>query len=170
MALDKLALIEQLAAHLKQSDEVARRASDEAREAARSIQTESEKKEDGRAVIEFGSLATGQDARSRKVQADLAQLAMFTRHGLPRFGASPAVVLGAVIDVSVDGERGPEERTFILLPVVESTTPDVVEWHRAPKPRIVAVVTVRTAVLEAEAVDAGPGSAATMRSAPTEVR
>src|SRR3954471_7904126 len=115
MGLDKRFLIEQLAARLRQSDEVARRAGDDAREAARSLQTESEKKEDGRAAIEFGSLATGQGARSRKVQADLAELAAFTRRGLPRFHAKSQVALGAVVDVAVDGDRGPEERTFILL-------------------------------------------------------
>jgi len=54
MGLDKRFLIDQLAARLRQSDEVARRAGAEAREAARSLQTESEKKEDGRAAIEFG--------------------------------------------------------------------------------------------------------------------
>jgi hypothetical protein len=71
MGLNKQHLIEQLATRLKQSDEVARRAGDDAREAARSLQTESEKKEDGRAAIEYGSLATGQAARSRKAQEEL---------------------------------------------------------------------------------------------------
>src|SRR5947208_15030933 len=117
MGLDKRFLIEQLAAHLRQSDEVARRAGADAREAARSLQTESEKKEDGRAAIEYGSLATGQAARSRKAQADLQQLAAFANRGLPRFKAGSPVALGAIVDVSVDGDRGSEERTFFVLPV-----------------------------------------------------
>src|SRR3954463_13002134 len=113
MGLDKRFLIEQLAAHLRQSDEVARRAGADAREAARSLQTESEKKEDGRAAIEFGSLATGQAARSRKVQEELQQLAAFFNRGVPTFERASPVGLGAVVDVSVEGERGVEERTFI---------------------------------------------------------
>ena len=121
MGLDKRFLIEQLAARLKQSDEVARRAGEEAREAARSLQTESEKKEDGRAAIEFGSLATGQAARSRKVQEELQQLAAFWNRGLPRFSRTSPVGLGAIVDVRVEGERGEEERTFIVLPVGAGT-------------------------------------------------
>lgn len=121
MGLDKRFLIEQLAARLRQSDEVARRAGEEAREAARSLQTESEKKEDGRAAIEYGSLATGQTARSRKVQEELQQLASFFNRGLPRFGAASPVGLGAIVDVAVESERGEEERTFIVLPVGAGT-------------------------------------------------
>lgn len=121
MGLDKRFLIEQLAARLRQSDEVARRAGEEAREAARSLQTESEKKEDGRAAIEFGSLATGQSARSRKVQEELQQLAAFWNRGLPQFSSTSSVGLGAIVDVAVEGERGEEERTFIVLPVGAGT-------------------------------------------------
>src|SRR5262245_59915819 len=121
MGLDKRFLIEQLAAHLRQSDEVARRAGADAREAARSLQTESEKREDGRAAIEFGSLATGQTARSRKVQEELEQLAAFFNRGLPKFARSSPVGLGAIVDVSVEGERGEQERTFIVLPVGAGT-------------------------------------------------
>src|SRR6516165_5534755 len=99
MGLNKQHLIEQLATRLKQSDEVARRAGDDAREAARSLQTESEKKEDGRAAIEYGSLATGQAARSRKAQEGLQQLAAFANRGLPRFKVSSPVALGAIVDV-----------------------------------------------------------------------
>jgi transcription elongation GreA/GreB family factor len=111
---------------LRQSDEVARRAGEEAREAARSMQTESEKKEDGRAAIEFGSLAAGQSARARKVQEELAQLATFWNRGVPPFSSKSAVALGAIVDVAVEGEGGEQERTFFVLPVgagVELTGP-----------------------------------------------
>jgi transcription elongation GreA/GreB family factor len=117
MGLDKRALIEQLAAQLMRSDEVARRAGEEAREAARTLQTESEKKEDGRAAIEYGSLATGQTARAMKAQAELAQLAAFTRSGIKAFSRHSVVELGAVVDVAVEHAHGSEERTFFLLPV-----------------------------------------------------
>src|SRR3954463_16532977 len=106
MGLDKRFLIEQLAAHLRQSDEVARRAGADAREAARSLQTESEKREDGTATIEFGSLATGQAARSRKVREDLQQLASFFNRGLPAFSRSSPVALGAIVDIAVDRDGG----------------------------------------------------------------
>jgi transcription elongation GreA/GreB family factor len=121
MGLDKRFLIEQLASHLRKSDEVARRAGEEAREAARSLQTEAEKKEDGRAAIEYGSLATGQAARARKVQEELQQLAAFWNRGLPPFSSQSAVALGAIVDVAVEGERGEEERTFFVLPVGAGT-------------------------------------------------
>src|ERR1700742_1171833 len=109
MGFNKQHFIEQLAARLKQPDEVARRAGDEAREAARSLQTESEKKEDGRAAIEFGSLATGQSARARKVQEELQQLAAFVKGGVPAFAAKSAIGLGAVIDVAVESDDGSQE-------------------------------------------------------------
>lgn len=121
MGLDKRFLVDQLAARLRQADEVARRAGEEAREAARSLQTESEKKEDGRAAIEFGSLATGQSNRSRKVQEELQQLAAWWNRGVPKFSPTSAVALGAIVDVAVEGERGDEERTFIVLPVGAGT-------------------------------------------------
>ncbi len=121
MGLDKRFLIEQLAAHLRRTDDVARRAGEEAREAARSLQTESEKKEDGRAAIEFGSLATGQSARSRKVQEELQQLAAFWNRGVPHFSSTSSVGLGAMVDLVVEGEDGEQERTFIMLPVGAGT-------------------------------------------------
>jgi transcription elongation GreA/GreB family factor len=121
MGLDKKQLVEQLATRLRESDEVARRAGAEAREAARSLQTESEKKEDGRAAIEYGSLATGQTARSRKVQEELQQLAAFFNRGIPTFARTSPVGLGAIVDVSVEGEHGEQERTFIVLPVGAGT-------------------------------------------------
>lgn len=121
MGLDKRFLIEQLAARLKESEETARRAADDAREAARSMQTESEKKEDGRAVLEYGNMATAQGARSLKTQAELAALATFFNRGVPQFSQQSPVALGAIVDVSVDGERGTEERTYFVLPVGAGT-------------------------------------------------
>jgi transcription elongation GreA/GreB family factor len=121
MGLDKKFLLDQLAERLRESIAAAQRGSEDAREAARSMQTESEKKEDGRAVIEYGALATAQSARSRKVHEELRTLASFWNGGVPAFGAQSAVGLGAIVDVSVDGERGTEERTYIVLPVGAGT-------------------------------------------------
>ena len=117
MGLDKMHFVEQLARVLKESEAVAERAEQEAREAARCVATESEKKEDGRAAIEFGSLATAQAARTRKAQQELKQLAAFSQRALPRFDRKSPVGLGAIVDIAIENERGKQERTFILLPV-----------------------------------------------------
>jgi len=121
MPLNKKELIEQLAMHIRESAQLAAKEGEAAREAARSMQTESEKKEDGRAMLEMGSLAKGQERRAREAQDALRALATFTNRGLPRIGPKSAVELGAIVDVSVDGERGTEERTYFLLPVGAGT-------------------------------------------------
>lgn len=121
MRLDKHTLLDQLAERLQHSDKVAHRAELEAREAARSLATESEKKEDGRAAIEYGSLASGQAARARRVQEELQALAAFGEKDLPRFPRQGPVGLGAIVDVSTEDEEGFAERTFFLLPVGAGT-------------------------------------------------
>ncbi len=121
MGLDKRELMAQLAERLQHSDRIAVRAQVEAREAARSLATESEKKEDGRAAIEYGSLATGQAARARRVQEELGVLTAFREAELPRFGRSSPVSLGAIVDVRTEDETGYDERTFFLLPVGAGT-------------------------------------------------
>lgn len=120
MSLNKMHLIEQLAQHLQRSEAVAARAEHDAREAARSLATESEKKEDGRTAIEYGSLAKGQAARTRKVQEDLQALVAFSK-ALPHFSPRSPVAPGAIIDVSLSDEQGENERTFIMLPVGAGT-------------------------------------------------
>ena len=119
--LDKHALLDQLAERLRQSDRLAHRAKLEAREAARTLATESEKKEDGRAVIEYGSLATGQAQRARRVQEEIKALSDFQQEGFPHFSRKSPVALGALIDVSTEDEEGFSERTFFLLPVGAGT-------------------------------------------------
>jgi transcription elongation GreA/GreB family factor len=121
MPLDKNELLTQLAERLRQSDRLAHRAEAEAREAARSLATEAEKKEDGRAALEFGSLATGQAARARRVQEELKALADFQEAGLPRASRRAPIALGSIIDVSSEDEEGFAERTFFLLPVGAGT-------------------------------------------------
>jgi transcription elongation GreA/GreB family factor len=121
MGLDKRELMTQLAERLQYSDRLAHRAEAEAREAARSLATESEKKEDGRAAIEYGSLATGQAARARRVQEELGVLTAFREGALPRFDRRSPVALGAIVDVRTEDETGYDERTFFLLPVGAGT-------------------------------------------------
>jgi transcription elongation GreA/GreB family factor len=121
MGLDKRALMAQLAERLQQTDRLAHRAQADAREAARSLATESEKKEDGRAAIEYGSLATGQAARARRLQEELGVLTAFREAELPRFERRGPVGLGAIVDVRTEDESGYDERTFFLLPVGAGT-------------------------------------------------
>ena len=119
--LDKNALLTQLIDRLHQSDRLAHRAEADAREAARSLATESEKKEDGRAAIEYGSLATGQAQRARRVYEELQVLADLQKAGLPRQNPKGPVAVGAIVDMSTEDDEGFAERTFFLLPVGAGT-------------------------------------------------
>ena len=143
--LDKHALLDQLAERLRQSDRLAHRAELEAREAARTLATESEKKEDGRAVIEYGSLATGQAQRARRVQEELQALSDFQDAGLPRAhrprrrwfplrhhprlprGPRPAGPSGGRYHRSDAGRRGPRvdgPRGRLIPGLIASVLPD----------------------------------------------
>ena len=127
MSLDKKHLLAQLIERLQHSDRVAHRAEADAREAASSLATESEKREDGRAAIEFGSLATGQAARARRLAEELQALTAFAEAPFPRFGRASPVALGAIVDVATEDDDGPAERTFFMLPAgagSELTGPD----------------------------------------------
>jgi transcription elongation GreA/GreB family factor len=113
--------VEQLRERLVQAAAVAKRAEVDAREAAKSVATESEKKEDGRAALEFGSLATGHQNRARDVTAQVQILDALLTRGLPSYNDKSAVGLGAVIDVATEDKNGAIERTFIMLPVGAGT-------------------------------------------------
>jgi len=108
--VDKLALVEQLTARLRDTALVARRASLEADEEARSGATASEKRENARVSQEYSSLARGQNARATRSIAELQALETFRPPArLPPRGP---VVLGAIVEVE-DGSQG---RTFFLAP------------------------------------------------------
>jgi transcription elongation GreA/GreB family factor len=113
--------IDQLRERLVASLAVSKRAEQDAREAARTMATEAEKKEDGRVAIEFGSLATGHQERVRDVQQQIAALDQLVERGLPEYGQQSRVGLGAIVDVSTEDANGPIERTFIVLPVGAGT-------------------------------------------------
>lgn len=117
MGLDRRLFIDQLQAHYQASLARARRAEHDARDAAKTMATESEKREDGRAAIEFGSLATGQAGRAETILADLDKLLKFSKVELPRFGRKTPIALGAIVDVATEDDQGPSERTFVLFPV-----------------------------------------------------
>jgi transcription elongation GreA/GreB family factor len=108
--MDKKFLVEQLAAQLRESVHVARRAGQAAEAEAREGATPAEKREDARVALEQGSLARGQAERAKKAAAELSLLDVFRP---ARLGANSPVALGAVVEVE-DGEQG---RTFFLAPV-----------------------------------------------------
>lgn len=118
--MDKRALIDQLAARIRQAAAVAQRAGEDAATIARDGATAAEKREDARVALEFQSLAKGQTRRADKARADLAALEAFRPPPVP---GDARVAVGAVVEVE-DGEEG---RTFFLAPVgagVELTGPD----------------------------------------------
>ncbi|MBI5510461.1 MAG: GreA/GreB family elongation factor [Deltaproteobacteria bacterium] len=121
MAMNARFFVEQLRQHLVERAAVAKRAEIDARDAARTVATESEKKEDGRTALEFGSLATGQQARAREAQQQVAVLDALLGRGLPEFGRDSPIAIGAIVDVATEDADGVLERTFIVLPVGAGT-------------------------------------------------
>ncbi len=117
--MDKRFLVEQLAAKLRESATVARRAGQAAADVARDGATPAEKREDARVALEFSSLAKGQSERAARVVADLHKLDTFRPAAL---APTAPISVGAIVEVE-DESLG---RTFFLAPVgagVELTGP-----------------------------------------------
>jgi transcription elongation GreA/GreB family factor len=118
--MDKVMLIEQLAARLRESASVARRAGEDAALAAREGATPAEKREDARVALEQGGLARGQSQRAAQAETQLSILETFRQTPLTK---ARTVALGAIVEVE-DNSQG---RTFFLAPVgagVELSGPD----------------------------------------------
>ena len=116
--MDKRSLIEQLASRLRASAVVAQRAGADAAEMARDGATPSERRDDARVALEYGSLARGQSRRAERACAELQTLEGFRPQPL-----AGRVALGAIVEVESDDGQG---RTFFLAPVgagVELTGP-----------------------------------------------
>jgi transcription elongation GreA/GreB family factor len=113
--------VEQLRQRLTEFAVSAQRAEADARESARTLATESEKKENARVMLEYGSLATGHAARSRKALSQLQTLNNLIKRGIPAFSNRTPINIGAIVDVATRDAQGTLERTFILLPVGAST-------------------------------------------------
>jgi len=110
LAMDKAALVAQLAERLRETLRVAEQARDAAQEEAREGATPAEKREDGRTALEFQSLAKGQAQRAARARTDLSMLDGFRPH--PLEGGEP-VALGAVVEV----EHRSGGFTIFLAPV-----------------------------------------------------
>jgi len=99
----------------------ARKAAGDAAEAVKTLATESEKREDSRAALEFGSLQKGQTHRAMRAREELEELERFMKRSLQRYDRKTPIGLGALIDVRMETDKGEEERTFLLLPVGAGT-------------------------------------------------
>ncbi|MEQ9501866.1 MAG: GreA/GreB family elongation factor [Deltaproteobacteria bacterium] len=119
--LDVNALVAQLIQHY--SAELARARGQEldAREAARSVATAAEKREDARTTIEYGSMATGQARRVKRIEAELTELRKFARQSIGPFSRKSPIGPGAVVDLATEDDQGASERTFVVLPVGAGT-------------------------------------------------
>ena len=78
---------------------------------------EARSREDREAAALQVRIAAGHRKRRQEAKRELESLIAFSSRGLPRFVASSPVDLGALVDVSIETEDGPEERTLFLLPV-----------------------------------------------------
>ena len=88
---------------------------------AQAIRGDARTRDDGKGAAVEARLATGHRQRRQQAVQELETLLAFVARGLPRFGRGSAVELGALLDVSVEGDDGPEERTLFMLPIGAGT-------------------------------------------------
>jgi transcription elongation GreA/GreB family factor len=113
--------IEELKKHYQEIISGARRAETDATEAADGIRAEARQKEDAKGAVEAGRVAKGHRQRRLRAKQELEQLIAFASGGLRPFASDQPLGLGAMVDVSIDGEEGSEERTLFVLPVGAGT-------------------------------------------------
>jgi transcription elongation GreA/GreB family factor len=116
--MNKQFMIDQLAARIRDSLQVALREQEAAALEARDGATPSEKRDDARTAIEFSNLARAQGRRAQAAREDLAKIESFQ----PR-KPGDRVALGDIVEIE-DGDMG---RTIFLAPAgagIELTMPD----------------------------------------------
>jgi transcription elongation GreA/GreB family factor len=124
--MDKKFLIDQLTDRLRETAQVARKASKAAEDEARDGATPAEKREDARVSQENSGLARGQKDRANRAIVELATLETFRPPA--RLPARGSITLGAIVEVEMENEetKSSQGRTFFLAPVgagVELTGP-----------------------------------------------
>lgn len=117
----KVFFVTELKRHYQQLISGARRAESEAAEGADQIRQESTRKEDTKSAVELGRMAAGHRKRRQTAAQELESLIAFASRGLRALRADSPVGLGALVDVSIEGEDGSEERTLFVLPVGAGT-------------------------------------------------
>ncbi len=113
--------VEELKAHYRDVISGARSAETAAAEGAEDVRREATRKEDAKGAVELGRLAAGHQRRRERAKQELESLVGFAAKGLRAFRPGEAVAVGALVDVSVGGDDGEEERTLFLLPVGAGT-------------------------------------------------
>jgi hypothetical protein len=122
MAIDrKTYFVNELRGHYEAIISGAQRAESSAAQAAGVIQSEARTREDAKTAASEARLAVAHRRRRQQAVEELEALLGFIGRGLPRFGRESAIDLGALLDVAIDGEAGPEERTLLMLPVGAGT-------------------------------------------------
>ena len=109
--MDKRFLVDQLLDQLRNSAQIALRASEAAAVEAREGATPQEKREDARVAIEQGRISKAQHERAQRTMQEVDAIASFRPEGLP---SKAAISVGAIVEVE-DEETG-EGRTFFLTP------------------------------------------------------
>ncbi len=95
----------------------AARAETTAADAADEVRSESTKREDTKAAVMEGRMASGHRRRRKQAVAEMARLLDFAEGGIKRFKPTGRVGVGAMVDVRIEDEAGEEERTLFFLPV-----------------------------------------------------
>lgn len=113
--------VEALKSHYQQIISGAHQAESRAAETAADIQVEARRKEDAKGAVEFGRMAAGHRKRRERAKEELEKLIAFASRGLHALTPDAPVRLGALVDVSIEGDEGPEERTLFVLPVGAGT-------------------------------------------------
>jgi len=113
--------VDQLKNHYQRAIADAREAEVNAATAADEVRKQARNKDDAKAAVDPGRMVGGHRKRRQRAARELDTLIQFASGGLPRFGPNSKVALGAIVDVSIEGDDGPEERTLFLLPVGAGT-------------------------------------------------
>lgn len=113
--------IEALRAHYQQTISAAHEAESRAAETAAEIQKDARRKEDAKGAVEFNRMAAGHRGRRERAKKELETLIAFASRGVRAYAAEAPVQVGTLVDVSIEGDEGPEERTLFILPVGAGT-------------------------------------------------
>ena len=99
----------------------ARKAEVQSAETADAIKKEARRKEDSKSAVEFGRRALEHQTRRARAVRELEILLQFTAGGIRHFSSQAKIEVGALVDVSVEGEAEGEQRTIFLRPVAAGT-------------------------------------------------
>jgi len=132
----KTHFIDELRAHYSEIIAAAHQAETASAQGAHALQSQARTKEDGKSAASEARLAVAHRQRRQQAVEELESLLAFSSRGLARFSRGSAVELGALFDVSVEGDDGPEERTLFMLPVGAGT-----ELHGPSGDGFISVIT-----------------------------